>query len=176
MELKKTITIVVIAILIVAVLFYFGSNFFILGKKVTTLESEIEELKSKIQNLSILDKPQNIYPSANLIITTGLTLRNQPKDDIKSISINKKEIWFFIHWSRLTPNKFYRVDYTIFNLNKENMESLSYSMTPTETTWNTWYKYTFKFLDKEGMWKTQASLDGNKLVEKTFEVKSTTLP
>ena len=105
-----------------------------------------------------------------LIFTTGLAGENQPKNDIKSISLSDGQIVVFVDWF-LLPQREHDYLCRIF----DGKGTLVYAdhMKMDVHTGNYWTasSYTFKtFVDAPGVWKFEIFLDGHRAIQKNLDV------
>jgi len=105
-----------------------------------------------------------------VIFTTGLNEDKKPVNNLKNISFNEEAIYIYVTWFAISKEK-HDLHYYIYDGSGTLAYSSQYSFEPTESTWNTWEKYSIKHnIDKPGNWKFIIHLDGKKVMQKSLVV------
>ena len=115
-------------------------------------------------------RPQALQTMYRLIFTTGLASDNQPKNDLKQISINDGQIVVYVDWF-LLPIREHDYLCKIF----DGRGTLVYvdQMKFDVHIGNYWTasSYTFKrFVDAPGAWRFEIFLDGERAIQRTLDV------
>jgi len=106
-----------------------------------------------------------------LILTTKLTEDNDPVKSVKGFSMNDEKAYFYIKWFQLTAEKDYKMNWQLLDQEGNIVDASEFVIHPKSSNWNTWHSYSFKKnIDEPGNWTFMAYLDGNKVLEKKFEV------
>jgi len=111
-------------------------------------------------------------PLLRVILTTGLTQDNAPINSVKGFSINDQPMYIYIKWFALEPNKDHRFAWQLIDDSGDIVNASEVILHPTSAKWNSWHWYSFrKNIDSPGAWIFRGYLEGEKIIEKKFEVR-----
>ena len=105
------------------------------------------------------------------IFTTRLTEENQPKNNLKKVSLDKEGIYIFVRWKLdLEKQKSFIVSYRVFDGSGSYVNSIGRAFFPRTEDWNSWYWVYFQRTQTPGNWRFEVYLDDRKMVEKYLKV------
>ncbi|MBS9463562.1 hypothetical protein KIM67_14180 [Flagellimonas sp. 389] len=111
--------------------------------------------------------------NARLIVSSGVSEKNIPLNNLKEINVKEGEkVFFYINWFNLTKNS-YTTSMDFLDVNNNFLaQSSAYKFRPKKKTHNTWNSRKFReIIIPEGVLKIRINLDQEIILEREIKVK-----